>query len=286
MTPSVKAFFDPDTCTVTYLVSDPVTAVSVIIDPVLDYDDKSGRTHTSSADVLMEYVKSNGLDVGLILETHIHADHLSAAIYLRDGLGAKIGISDQVSKIQENFKKLFNAGDDFQPDGSQFDVLLADGDPIALGNMTGQVMYTPGHTQACISFIFGDAVFVGDTLFMPDYGSARCDFPGGDAATLYGSIRHILELPEQTRVFTCHDYGPNGRDYAWQSSILEQREGNIHISDDVSLEDFVAMRESRDADLAAPALLLPSVQVNIRAGNMPAPEDNGISYLKIPVNTI
>jgi glyoxylase-like metal-dependent hydrolase (beta-lactamase superfamily II) len=286
MTPNVKAFFDPNTCSVTYLVSDPVTADSVIIDPVLDYDEKSGRTYTSIADVLMEYVKSNGLDVGLILETHIHADHLSAAIYLRDGLGAKIGVSDQVFKVQETFKKLFNAGDDFQPDGSQFDVLLADGDPIALGNMTGRVMYTPGHTQACISFVFGDAVFVGDTLFMPDYGTARCDFPGGDAATLYVSIRHILELPEQTRIFTCHDYGPNGRDYAWQSSVAEQREGNIHISDDVSLEDFVAMRESRDADLAVPALLLPSVQVNIRAGNMPAPDDNGVSYLKIPINTI
>ncbi|MBT4934636.1 MAG: MBL fold metallo-hydrolase [Rhodospirillaceae bacterium] len=286
MTPTVKAFFDPETFTVTYLVSDPETAAAVIIDPVLDYDGKSGRSHTGSADKLMAYVKSNALTVDLILETHIHADHLSAAIYLRDKLGAKIGVSDQVYKVQETFKKLFNAGDDFQPDGSQFDVLLADGDSIALGNMTGQVMYTPGHTQACISFVFGDSVFVGDTLFMPDYGSARCDFPGGDAASLYASIRRILELPAETTVFTCHDYGAEGRDFAWASTVAEQRENNIHINDGVSQDDFVAMREGRDADLAVPVLLLPSVQVNMRAGNMPAPDDNGISYLKIPLNTI
>ncbi|MBC8267359.1 MAG: MBL fold metallo-hydrolase [Rhodospirillaceae bacterium] len=286
MTPTVKAFFDPETFTVTYLVSDPETSAAVIIDPVLDYDAKSGRSHTGSADVLIDYVEKHGLSVDLILETHIHADHLSAATYLRDKLTAKIGVSDQVYKVQETFKKLFNAGDDFQPDGSQFDVLLADGDSIALGTMEGRVMYTPGHTQACISFVFGDAVFVGDTLFMPDYGSARCDFPGGDAATLYASIRRILELPAQTRVFTCHDYGAEGRDFAWASSVAEQRQSNIHIHEGISLEDFVAMREGRDADLAVPVLLLPSVQVNIRAGNMPAPEDNGISYLKIPLNTI
>ena len=286
MTPTVKAFFDPETFTVTYLVSDPETSAAVIIDPVLDYDAKSGRSHTGSADVLIDYVEKHGLSVDLILETHIHADHLSAATYLRDKLAAKIGVSDQVYKVQETFKKLFNAGDDFQPDGSQFDVLLADGDSIALGTMEGRVMYTPGHTQACISFVFGDAVFVGDTLFMPDYGSARCDFPGGDAATLYASIRRILELPAQTRVFTCHDYGAEGRDFAWASSVAEQRQSNIHIHEGISLEDFVAMREGRDADLAVPVLLLPSVQVNIRAGNMPAPEDNGISYLKIPLNTI
>jgi glyoxylase-like metal-dependent hydrolase (beta-lactamase superfamily II) len=286
MTPTVKAFFDPATFTVTYLVSDPETSAAVIIDPVLDYDAKSGRSHTGSADVLIDYVESQALDVGLILETHIHADHLSAAIYLRDKLAAKIGVSDQVYKVQETFKKLFNAGDDFATDGSQFDVLLADADTVPLGNMTGRVMSTPGHTQACVSFVFGDAVFVGDTLFMPDYGSARCDFPGGDAATLYTSIRRILDLPAETRIFTCHDYGAEGRDFAWLSTVAEQRQSNIHINEGVSLEDFVALREGRDAGLAAPMLLLPSVQVNMRAGNMPAPEDNGIRYLKIPLNTI
>ncbi len=286
MNPDVKAFFDPSTFTVSYVVSDPETDFAALIDPVLDYDPKSGRTQTASADALIAYVHEQGLSVEWILETHIHADHLSAAVYLRQKLGAKIAVSNQVSQVQQTFKKLFNAGDDFIADGSQFDILLAEGEAIPLGNMAGRVMHTPGHTPACATYVFGDAAFVGDTLFMPDYGTARCDFPGGDAAQLYASIRRILELPGETRLFTCHDYGAEGRDFAWQSSVSEQARDNIHIADGVSVADFVALREDRDAGLATPLLLLPAVQVNMRAGNMPPPDDNGISYLKIPLNGI
>ena len=286
MNPDVKAFFDPATFTVSYVVSDPETDFTALIDPVLDYDPKSGRTQTTSADALIAYVHKQGLSVDWILETHIHADHLSAAVYLRQQLGAKIGVSNQVPLVQETFKKLFNAGDDFIADGSQFDVLLAEGEEIPLGNMAGRVMHTPGHTPACATYVFGDAAFVGDTLFMPDYGTSRCDFPGGDAGKLYASIRRILELPAETRLFTCHDYGAEGRDFAWQSSVSEQARDNIHIADGVSVADFVVLREDRDANLATPLLLLPAVQVNMRAGNMPPPDDNGISYLKIPLNGI
>ena len=286
MNPDVKAFFDPATFTVSYVVSDPETDFTALIDPVLDYDPKSGRTQTTSADALIAYVHKQGLSVDWILETHIHADHLSAAVYLRQQLGAKIGVSNQVPQVQETFKKLFNAGDDFIADGSQFDVLLAEGEEIPLGNMAGRVMHTPGHTPACATYVFGDAAFVGDTLFMPDYGTSRCDFPGGDAGKLYASIRRILELPAETRLFTCHDYGAEGRDFAWQSSVSEQARDNIHIADGVSVADFVVLREDRDANLATPLLLLPAVQVNMRAGNMPPPDDNGISYLKIPLNGI
>ena len=286
MSPDIKAFFDPATFTVSYVVSDPETDFTALIDPVLDYDPKSGRTQTASADALIAYVHKGGLSVEWILETHIHADHLSAAVYLRQQLGGKIAVSNQVSQVQETFKKLFNAGDDFIPDGSQFDVLLAEGEAIPLGNMAGRVMHTPGHTPACATYVFGDAAFVGDTLFMPDYGTARCDFPGGDAAKLYASIQRILELPGETRLFTCHDYGAEGRDFAWQSSVSEQARDNIHIADGVSVADFVVLREDRDANLATPLLLLPAVQVNMRAGNMPPPDDNGISYLKIPLNGI
>ncbi len=286
MSPDIKAFFDPATFTVSYVVSDPETDFTALIDPVLDYDPKSGRTQTASADALIAYVHKGGLSVEWILETHIHADHLSAAVYLRQQLGGKIAVSNHVSQVQETFKKLFNAGDDFIPDGSQFDVLLAEGEAIPLGNMAGRVMHTPGHTPACATYVFGDAAFVGDTLFMPDYGTARCDFPGGDAAKLYASIQRILELPGETRLFTCHDYGAEGRDFAWQSSVSEQARDNIHIADGVSVADFVDLREDRDAGLATPVLLLPAVQVNMRAGHMPPPDDNGISYLKIPLNGI
>jgi glyoxylase-like metal-dependent hydrolase (beta-lactamase superfamily II) len=286
MTPEIKAFFDPATFTVSYVVSDPETSIAAVIDPVLDYDPKAGRTRTDSAETLIAYVQENGLRVTWILETHIHADHLSAAIYLRKELAAKIAVSAAVPVVQETFKKLFNAGDEFSTDGSQFDVLLAEGQAIELGNMSGRVMHTPGHTPACATYVFGDAAFVGDTLFMPDYGTARCDFPGGDAATLYASIRRILELPAATRIFTCHDYGAEGRDYAWASSVADQSRDNIHINAGVALEDFVTLREGRDAGLSAPQLLLPSVQVNMRAGNMPPPEDNGLSYLKIPLDAI
>ncbi len=286
MSPDIKAFFDPATFTVSYVVSDHETDFTALIDPVLDYDPKSGRTQTASADALIAYVHKGGLSVEWILETHIHADHLSAAVYLRQQLGGKIAVSNHVSQVQETFKKLFNAGDDFIPDGSQFDVLLAEGEAIPLGNMAGRVMHTPGHTPACATYVFGDAAFVGDTLFMPDYGTARCDFPGGDAAKLYASIQRILELPGETRLFTCHDYGAEGRDFAWQSSVSEQARDNIHIAGGVSVADFVDLREDRDAGLATPVLLLPAVQVNMRAGHMPPPDDNGISYLKIPLNGI
>lgn len=286
MTPDVKAFFDPATFTVSYVVYDPASGAGVVIDPLLDYDAKSGRTHTSSADKLITYIKESKLYIELIMETHIHADHISGAVYMRDKLDAKIAVSDQVLKVQDTFKKLFNAGEDFATDGSQFDILLAEGESTPLGQISGQVMHTPGHTPACATYVFGDAAFVGDTLFMPDYGTARCDFPGGDAATLYASIRRILELPAATRLFTCHDYGLEGRDFLWQSSVGEQRAKNIHINEHVSAEQFIRMREERDADLAVPQLLLPAVQVNMRAGKMPPPEQNGISYLKIPINAI
>jgi len=286
MSPDVKAFFDPETFTVSYVVSDPRSATCALIDPVLDYNVKSGRTKTDSADALIAYVENHGLNVQWILETHIHADHLSAAIYLRERFGAKIAVSAAVSVVQETFKVLFNTGDEFAADGSQFDVLLGDGETIALGDIVGRVMHTPGHTPACVTYVFGDAAFVGDTLFMPDYGTARCDFPGGDAATLYASIRRILELPGQTRIFTCHDYGTDKRDFAWTSSVAEQIHDNIHIGGDISLEQFVTLRESRDATLDMPLLILPAVQVNMRAGNLPPPEDNGLRYLKIPLNGI
>ncbi|MBL6932734.1 MAG: MBL fold metallo-hydrolase [Rhodospirillales bacterium] len=286
MTPDVKAFFDPDTFTVSYVVSDPTSLSAAIIDPVLDYDAKSGRTDTRNADALIAWVREQGLKVAWILETHVHADHLSAAVYLREKLGGEIAIGAGVPLVQQTFKTLFNEGDDFPIDGSQFDVLLGDNELIALGNMEGRVLYTPGHTPACASYIFGDVAFVGDTLFMPDYGTARCDFPGGDARTLYASIRRILDLPSGTRLFTCHDYGTDERDFAWESTVAEQRAGNIHVNDAVGVDDFIKMRESRDATLAMPQLILPAVQINMRAGHMPSVEDNGLSYLKIPLNGI
>lgn len=290
MTPDIKAFFDQATFTVTYVVSDPATKMAAVIDPVLDFDPKSGRTSHESADAVIDWVEANNLGVTWILETHVHADHLSAAPYIKQKLGGHIGIGDRVPVVQDIFKGVFNEGDDFRTDGTDFDQLFAEGDTIELGDIRGRVMHTPGHTPACVTYVFGDAAFVGDTLFMPDYGTARCDFPGGDARTLYQSTQAILSLPGNTRIFTCHDYGTEGRDFAWESTVAEQKAANIHVGDNASagnsVDDFIEMRERRDASLAMPKLLLPSVQVNMRAGNMPPAQENGISYLKIPIDAI
>ena len=285
-TPKVSAFFDEATFTVTYIVSDPKTSQAVIIDPVLDYDPASGRTSTSSADQVVEHVRANKLSIDWILETHVHADHLSGAPYLRDKLGGKTAIGRDVTAVQTVFKKVFNL-DDLVADGSQFDHLFDDGETFDFGSMQGRVMATPGHTPACVTYVIGDSAFVGDTLFMPDFGTARTDFPGGSASQLYQSIRKVLSLPDSTRLFMCHDYKAPGRDeYAWQTSVAEQREKNIHINDGVSESAFVALREGRDSELGMPKLLLPSIQVNVRAGELPEAEDNGIRYLKIPVDAV
>ena len=283
----VKAFFDPETYTVTYLVTDWASKSTAIIDPVLNYDPKSGRTGTKSADEVIAYAKAESLSIEWILETHVHADHITAAPYIKKALGGKIAIGAKVPLVQKTFKGLFNAGDSFATDGSQFDVLLGEGDTIKLGDINGSAMETPGHTPACLTYVFGDAAFIGDTMFMPDFGTARCDFPGGDAKTLYASINRILELPDDTRVFTCHDYLAEGRDeYAWESTIAEQKTKNVHINENVSEGDFVKMRTEKDKELDMPVLILPSVQINMRAGAMPEAEENGISYLKIPINGV
>jgi len=284
--PDIRSFFDPATYTVTHIVRDPGSNACAIIDPVLDFDPKSGRTSTASADAVIAAVREAGLVVELILETHVHADHLTAAPHIRQLLGGKIAIGRQVSVVQGVFADLFHVEPGFPRDGSQFDILLDDGDGFRIGGLTGKAIATPGHTPACMTYVIGDAAFVGDTLFMPDYGSARCDFPGGDARQLYRSVRKILDLPPQTRLFLCHDYAPGGRAYAWETTVAEQRAANIHLKDGVSEEDFVAMRQKRDATLAMPVLLLPSVQVNMRAGAFPPPEDNGVSYLKLPLNAV
>jgi glyoxylase-like metal-dependent hydrolase (beta-lactamase superfamily II) len=284
MNPEVVSFFHKPTFSVSYLAFDPASRRGVFIDSVLDYDHKAGRSSTGFADSMVDAVKSRGLTIDWVLETHLHADHLSAQGYLKDRLGARSGIGTRVPEVQANFKSIYNLGSEFSPDGSQFDRLFADGEKIPLGGLVIEVMATPGHTPACITYRIGNAVFHGDTLFMPDYGTARCDFPGGDAATLYRSIRRILSLPPETRLFTCHDYGPNGRPFAWEASTAVQRRENIHIKEGVSESDFVALRKSRDATLEAPVLILPALQVNIRGGRFPAPESNGTAYLKIPLN--
>ncbi|MCB2075278.1 MAG: MBL fold metallo-hydrolase [Novosphingobium sp.] len=285
--PVIKAFFDPDTFTVSYVVHDPQTMRAAIIDSVLDYDPASGRTAKASADAIAAYVAERGLSVEWLLETHAHADHLSAAPYLQSKLGGQIAIGEHIVTVQDTFGKLFNAGSEFRRDGSDFDRLFADGDEFAIGNLKVTVMHVPGHTPACIAYVIGDAVFVGDTMFMPDYGTARADFPGGDARTLYRSLRRILELPPDTRLFMCHDYLPEGRDhYVWETTVGEQRAANIHAHDGISEDEFVAMREARDKTLDMPRLILPSVQVNMRAGHVPPAEDNGVSYLKIPVDAL
>jgi glyoxylase-like metal-dependent hydrolase (beta-lactamase superfamily II) len=284
--PNVSAFFDEATFTVTYVVSDPDTSHAAIIDPVLDFDAASGRTSTHSADGVIAHAKDNELSIDWIIETHVHADHLSGAPYIKDKLGGTTAIGAGVSAVQETFKSVFNLKD-LDADGSQFDHLFADGENFKVGNLDAQAIATPGHTPACVTYVIGDTAYVGDTLFMPDFGSARTDFPGGSATQLYDSIRKILALPDETRLFMCHDYKAPGRDeFAWETTVAEQRASNIHISDDVSRDDFVTMREGRDAQLGMPKLILPSLQVNLRAGQLPDPEDNDIRYLKIPLNAV
>jgi glyoxylase-like metal-dependent hydrolase (beta-lactamase superfamily II) len=286
MRPNVDAFFDPATGTVSYVVYGAQGGPAAVIDPVLDYDPKSGRTATDSADRVVRRMREHRLKLEWILETHAHADHLSAAPYIRRQLGGRIAIGEQIRTVQGVFKRVFNLEPEFRLDGSQFDHLFADGETFRIGELTGEALHVPGHTPADVAYRIGDAVFVGDTLFMPDVGTARCDFPGGDAHVLYRSVRRLLALPPETRMFVCHDYPPEGRGPRWQTSVAEQRAANIHIHDGVSEEAFVAMRTARDRTLGMPALILPSIQVNIRAGDLPPPEADGKVYLKIPVNTL
>ncbi|MGB0746966.1 MAG: MBL fold metallo-hydrolase [Alphaproteobacteria bacterium] len=282
---TIQAFFDDDTNTVSYLVSDPASSESAIIDSVLDYDQASGQTSTASADAVIAAVREQGRVVSLILETHVHADHLSAAPYIQEQIGGKIGIGAHITEVQETFGKVFNEGTAFERDGSQFDLLLGDGDRLNIGSLPLRVIHTPGHTPACLSYVIGDAVFVGDTIFMPDFGTARTDFPGGSAEDLYRSIQRLFELPDDTRVFTAHDYKAPGREeFAWESTIGEQKARNVHVGNGQDMATFVQMREARDAKLGMPRLILPSVQVNMRGGEMPPAEENGQRYLKIPVN--
>ncbi len=286
----VEGFFDPATWTVSYIVLDPVTRQCALIDSVLDYDPKSGRTSHASADLLIARVREMGATVQWILETHVHADHLTAAPYLKQELGGQIAIGQQITSVQKVFGSLFNAGSDFALDGRQFDRLLSDDEAFRIGNLQARSLHTPGHTPACMTYVVNDgletAAFVGDTLFMPDYGTARCDFPGGDARTLFRSINKVLSLPPDTRLYMCHDYQPGGREVQFVSTVAEEREKNIHVRNGISEDAFVAMRHARDATLGMPTLILPSVQVNMRAGQLPEPESNGRRYLKIPLNAV
>jgi glyoxylase-like metal-dependent hydrolase (beta-lactamase superfamily II) len=286
MNPTVQAFFHEPTFTVSYLVTDPESRKAAVIDPVLDFDPKSGRTGHRSADAILAAVSAAKAELVWILETHVHADHLSAAGYLKSKSGGRTGIGAAVNTVQRFFKPVFNATD-LEPDGRQFDRLFGDGDRFPIGALEAQVLHTPGHTPACISYLVGDAVFVGDTLFMPDYGTARCDFPGGSARTLYRSIRRLLSLPAQTRMFLCHDYKAPGRNhFVWETTVAAQRAQNLHIHDGITEDEFVAMRETRDKTLDMPALILPSIQVNMRGGELPPAEDNGTVYLRIPLNRL
>ena len=278
--------FDPDTGTITYVVADPTTGKCAVIDSVLDYDPKAARTSTAAAEAVQAIIRDRGLTCQWLLETHVHADHLSAASWLKSRIGGQIGIGRQVTPVQRLFSDLFDLGETFPTDGRQFDHLFNDGEEFAIGTLRARAMHTPGHTPACMTYLIGDAAFVGDTLFMPDSGTARCDFPGGDARALYRSIRRILALPPETRIFTCHDYAPGGRAPAWESTVAEQRARNIHVHDGITEDAFVATRTARDATLAMPTLILPSVQVNIRAGRMPEPDAHGRSFLKLPLNAL
>jgi glyoxylase-like metal-dependent hydrolase (beta-lactamase superfamily II) len=287
MTPNVKAFFDNATNTVSYVLREPQGTACAIIDSVLDYDQAAGRTNTASADDVIAWIKAEGLQVAWILESHVHADHLSAAPYLQDALGGKIGIGANITVVQDTFGKVFNEGTEFERDGSQFDALFADGDSLHIGQMRVDVMHTPGHTPACLTYVVGDAAFVGDTLFMPDFGTARCDFPGGSAEDLFRSIQKILTLPDETRIFVGHDYKAPGRDeFAWETTVGEQKALNVHIGEGRPMAEYVTMRETRDATLGMPRLILPSLQTNMRAGHFPDPEDNGQSYFKVPINAL
>ncbi len=285
--PLIKAFFDEPTNTVSYVVHDAATGEAAIIDSVLDYDPAAGRTSTASADAIIAYVQAEKLTVGWLLETHAHADHLSAAPYLQERLGGKLAIGREIGHVQSVFGKIFHEGPEFARDGSQFDHLFDDGDRFEIGGLQAMALHVPGHTPADLAFVIGDALFAGDTLFMPDYGTARADFPGGDSRQLYRSIRRLLSLPETTRMFLCHDYKAPGRDtYAWETTVAAQRDGNVHVHEGASEDDFVAMRDARDATLSVPKLILPSIQVNIRGGHLPAPEANGTRYLKIPLDVL
>jgi glyoxylase-like metal-dependent hydrolase (beta-lactamase superfamily II) len=284
--PAVKTFFDEATFTATHVVWDSATLQAAVIDSVHDYDPKSGRRRTESADAVIAHVKQEGLTVEWILETHVHADHLSAAPYLKAVLGGKIAIGERIDVVQRTFKEVFNAEADFATDGRQFDRLFEDGETFGIGSLECRFLHTPGHTPACGSYLVGDAAFVGDTLFMPDFGTARCDFPGGDARVLYRSIRRILELPGETRMFLCHDYAPGGREFRWETTVEEQRADNIHVHDGIDEDAFVEMRRVRDAKLDMPVLILPSVQVNMRAGELPPAESNDVHYLKIPIDAL
>lgn len=284
--PQVTAFFDAPTNTISYVVKDPNSNSCAIIDSVMDIDYAAGRIAYELADEIIDYVKKNDLKVEWLIETHAHADHLSAAPYIQSKVGGKLGIGENIKVVQEVFGKIFNEGTEFQRDGSQFDRLFKDGDTYQIGSMTAFAMLTPGHTPACMTHVIGDAAFVGDTLFMPDGGTARADFPGGDARTLFRSIKRVLELPPETRLFMCHDYAPGGREIKWETTVGEEREHNIHVRDNVTEDEFVAMREARDSTLELPKLIIPSIQVNIRGGNLPEPDETGKRHLKVPINEL
>jgi glyoxylase-like metal-dependent hydrolase (beta-lactamase superfamily II) len=287
MNPDVRGFFDKATYTISYVVSDPATGRCAIIDSVLDFDPKSGRTSTTSADELIACITDRKLEVEWILDTHAHADHLTAAPYLKQKLGGRVAIGEHITTVQETFKQVFNEDDRFHTDGSQFDHLFSDGDTFRIGDIEARVIHTPGHTPACITYVIGDACFVGDTLFMPDYGTARCDFPGGDAGVLYRSIRKLFELPDDTRMFMCHDYMSPTRDFhAWETTVRDERRHNVHVHEGIEEAHFVDLRTARDKTLDMPVLILPSVQVNTRAGDPPPPEENGVSYLKLPMDLL
>jgi len=284
--PEVTAFFDEPTNTISYVVKDPNSNACAIIDSVMDIDYAAGRIAYESADEIIDFVRKNGLEVEWLIETHAHADHLSAAPYIQGKLGGKLGIGENIKVVQEVFGKIFNEGTEFQRDGSQFDRLFTDGDTYEIGSMKAFAMLTPGHTPACMTHVIGDAAFVGDTLFMPDGGTARADFPGGDARTLYRSIKRVLELPGETRLFMCHDYAPGGREIKWETTVAEERAQNIHVREGVSEDDFVAVREARDKTLELPKLIIPSIQVNMRGGNLPEPDESGKRHLKVPINEL
>ncbi len=284
--PQVKAFFDPATNTITYVVRDPSSNSCAIIDPVMDFDHAAARLTYESADQVIAYITDNGLKLEWLIETHVHADHLSAAPYIQEKLGGKIGVGAGISIVQDVFGKVFNEGTEFQRDGSQFDALFEDGDTYMIGNMQVKTLHTPGHTPACMTHVVGEAAFIGDTMFMPDSGSARADFPGGDAGVLYDSIQKVLSLPNETRLFMCHDYGAGGREIQWETSVAEEKTTNIHVGGGKTREEYIAFRTTRDAELDMPKLIIPAIQVNMRAGNLPKDADNGTTYLKVPVNAL